>query len=519
MEKTVEPQVVLLGSHLTKQFYGNIVLEDLSISCKRGTVLALVGENGAGKSTLMNIISGGIQPDSGSITFMGNSVTFKNSQSAKKMGIAFVHQELSLLPDLSVGENMMLGQEPVRYGFIHHRKLHEQAESVLKEIQYDVDVYRMVKELTPAEKQMVEIAKAWIDRPSLLILDEPTSSLSKIETDHLFKMIRTLKSEGTSIILITHRMDEIFRICDEVVVLKDGRMTKTEKIENLTRDDLIQAMVGREIIHTFPPRKGMSIQLDSLLKLKSIGDEGRLNEIDLEVPRGRIIGVGGLEGQGQRQLARGLFGLHFFTHGELILEGKRISLKCPVDAMKKGIAFISDDRKSEGLILPLSVLENMSLLNFDAISRYGIISRKTERREINQGITRLAVKTASPQLPVQFLSGGNQQKVIFAKWLAMHPRLLILHEPTRGVDVQSKLEIYRLLRELADGGVGILVFTSDMLELIGISDRIYVMYEGRIMGQLDGEEATEEKIMTLSSGKLLTDIQKGGDVLAARINS
>ncbi|MDB5055817.1 MAG: hypothetical protein JWM44_3867 [Bacilli bacterium] len=510
MEHSVEPQIVLLGSHLTKQFYGNVVLEDLSISCKQGTVLALVGENGAGKSTLMNILSGGLQPDSGTISYKGKPIKFKNPQMAKTMGIAFVHQELSLLPELTVGENMLLGQEPTCLGLIQHRKLHERAREALDDTGYAIDVYRMVKDLTPAEKQMVEIAKSWMDRPTLLILDEPTSSLSKVETEHLFQIIRTLKAQGTSIILITHRMEEIFQICDEAVVLKDGRMTKTEKVSNLTRDDLIQAMVGREVTQTFPPKRSLGTPCEPMLILKGIRDGHKLYDINLEVPKGMIIGIGGLEGQGQRQLARGLFGIDPFSEGEFILEGERITLRSPNQAMKRGFAYIPDDRKAEGLILPLSVRENMSLLNFDKISSKGILRKDEERKEIERGIARLGIKTSSPDLSVQLLSGGNQQKVIFSKWLSKDPKLMILHEPTRGVDVQSKLEIYRLLRELTERGVSILVFSSEMIELIGLSDRVYVMYEGRIMGQLDGEDATEENIMQLSSGQSLTNRQEGG---------
>ncbi|MBN2981861.1 sugar ABC transporter ATP-binding protein [Cohnella algarum] len=505
MEAIKEIEVVLQGTGLTKRFFGNTVLEDVSIACKRGTVLALVGENGAGKSTLMNILTGSLAPDGGTIAYKGQKVAFRNPQAAKRMGIAIVHQELSLLPELSVGENMLLGREPTRFGLIRHRKLHERAGEVLKEIGFEVDANRLVKDLSPAEKQMVEIAKAWLTRPSVLILDEPTSSLSKTETEGLFRMVRKLKAEGTSLILITHRMDEIFEICDEAVVLKDGRMTKTDKTSALTKNDLIQAMVGREITQTFPPRSAGAASGKPMLKLADVHDGGRLRGVSLEVPRGAIVGVGGLEGQGQRQLARGLFGIDPFAGGEIALDGETVKLRKPEEAIARGIAYIPDDRKLEGLVLPLSVRENMSMMNFGNIARRGIVSAAAERREVERGIANLAVKTSSMEQIVRSLSGGNQQKVIFAKWLYDDPKLLILHEPTRGIDIQSKVEIYRLLRELADRGVSILLFTSDMLELIGLSDRIYVMYEGTIAGAIAGEEATEEKIMTMSSGQAAGD--------------
>lgn len=509
MAAKMESQVVLQGSGLTKRFYGNTVLEDVSITCKQGSVLALVGENGAGKSTLMNILTGSLSPDSGTITFKGKTVTFKNPFAAKQIGIAIVHQELSLLPELSVGENMLLGQEPISYGLIRHRQLHMAAKAVLKEIGFKINVDQLVKNLSPAEKQMVEIAKAWLSRPAVLILDEPTSSLSKTETEYLFRMIRKLKAEGTSMVLITHRMDEIFEVCDEVVVLKDGRMSIRDSTSNLTKNDLIQAMVGREISQTFPLRKVWAAVAEPLLTVTGLHDGKHLHGVSLEVPKGSIVGIGGLEGQGQRQLARGLFGIDPFTEGEVRLDGQTVLLRRPKEAIAKGIAYIPDDRKLEGLVLALSVRENMSMRHYAHISKRGIINKAEEQKQVEYGIARLGVKTATMEQQVRLLSGGNQQKVIFSKWLYQDPKLLILHEPTRGIDVQSKIEIYRLLRELADRGVSILLFTSDMLELIGLSDQIYVLYEGQVLGGISGEEASEEYIMALSSGQVSDAAQKG----------
>ena len=497
-------KVILEGKKLSKQFYGNTVLKEVDISCKAGTILALAGENGAGKSTLMNIICGNLQPDQGSIYYGGQKVNRLTPQKAKEFKIAFVHQELSLFPELSIGENVMLGQEPSGlFGLMNHRRLHERAAALMREIQYEIDVTKLVRELTLAEKQMVEIAKAWINHPKIMVLDEPTSSLSKAEVKHLFKMMQRLKEDGTSIVFISHRMDEIFQICDEAVVLKDGQLMKTEKTCQLTRDDLIKSMVGREITQTFPPRQSLGGPSRMILELENVSLDQKLHDIHLQIPAGQIIGIGGLEGQGQRELARGLFGIQPFSGGKIKLNGAAVTIRSPFEAIELGIGFIPDDRKLEGLILPLSIRENISLLTLGKISRRKMIQKEKEAAEIGQSMQRLAIKAASAEQEVHCLSGGNQQKVVFSKWLKMQPRLLILHEPTRGVDIQSKIEIYQLLRDLTRQGVSVLLISSDMLELIGLSDRIYVLYEGGITGGIDGAAASEEIIMTLSSGATL----------------
>jgi ribose transport system ATP-binding protein len=501
MSKVESSDIILAGMGLSKQFYGNVVLKNVDILCKRGVILALVGENGAGKSTLMNIICGNLQPDGGEIYYKGEKIHHLSPQKAKELKIAFVHQELSLFPELSIGENILLGQEPKnRCGLISHKRLHDLAKELLDELQYEVDVNRLVKDLTLAEKQMVEIAKAWMNRPEIIILDEPTSSLSKAEVSHLFAMMRKLRNNGVSIIFISHRMDEVFQICDEAVVLKDGQLMKTEKICNLTRDDLIRSMVGREITQTFPPRGSLGDSTRIILELKDITLDDRLHQINLTIPEGQIVGIGGLEGQGQRELARGLFGIEPFSGGTIRFQDRDIIIRSPLDAINYGIGFIPDDRKLEGLVLPLSIRENISLLTLKMIAKNRVIQRSKELAEVHEGIRRLSIKAASAEQEVHALSGGNQQKVVFSKWLKMEPKLLILHEPTRGVDIQSKIEIYQLLRQLTEQGVSVLLISSDMLELIGLSDKIYVLYEGRVSGEIDGVDATEEKIMTLSSG-------------------
>jgi ribose transport system ATP-binding protein len=494
-----ENRIVLEGKHLSKQFYGNTVLQDVSIRCRRNNVLALVGENGAGKTTLMNIISGGLQPDGGTIILDGKTTVLKNSHVARSLGISFVHQELSLFEALTVGENIMLGFEPVKCGMIDEKALHQKAGEILAVLDYDIDVSRMVEDLSPAEKQIVEIAKAWVTRPRILILDEPTSSLNRAESDKLFRFVRHVRDTGGSVILITHRMDEIFGVCDEANVLRDGIMTAREPVKNLTRDMLIGKMVGREVTNAFPPRCGV-LSSEAALELKDAGIENLLHHINLKIPAGSVAGIGGLEGQGQRHLVRALFGILPFTSGEYAVKGRRVRIKNPAQAMRFGLGFVPDDRKADGLALPLSVQENMTLLVLRRLSRIGMVSEKQARQTAGAVSGKLNIKFDSFHEPVLNLSGGNQQKVVFSKWIQADPEILLLHEPTRGVDVQSKLEIYTLIRNLTGRGISVLLVSSDMLELIGMSDTIYVMYEGRIVGSLAGNDATEEKLMTLSSG-------------------
>lgn len=492
--------MVLEARHVTKEFGGNIVLRDINLVCEAGRVVSICGENGAGKSTLMNILSGVLQPTSGELWMAGERVQFRNPEDAMRKGVYIVHQELSLLPHLTVAENMFLGHEPRGWlGLVDNRKTVERAKAVLEEIGFPLDVTRTVSALTPAQQQMVEIAKAWSHRPNVLILDEPTSSLSKTEVGLLMEMIRTLKEKGVSVLFISHRLDEVLDISDRVVVLKDGLLVTEASRAELTRDRLVQLMVGREVSQTFPPRVPISADEPNVLELDGVSVPGRVHSVSMVVPQGHIIGIGGLEGQGQRDLARAIFGIVPFHGGSMRVDGTEVRVKSPRDALQNGIAFIPDNRRQEGLVLPLSVRENMVLSTLSQISTWFGIRRREEIRQVEEGIRDLSIRTPSMDHPVTALSGGNQQKVIFSKWLRNRPRLLVLHEPTRGVDIQSKIEIYHLLRRLADEGMGILMISSDMIELIGMSDRIYVMYEGRITGALEGEGVTEEQVMSLAS--------------------
>lgn len=498
---TSSPPVVLEGRSLTKTFPGVKALMDVSIQCKSHQVLALVGENGAGKSTLVNLLSGVYQPDGGEITLNGTPTRVRDPHHAATLGIATVHQELSLLPYLTVAENILLGSEPAgRSGFLRTGEIYDRARRALADISPAIDVDAMVGDLSPAERQMVEIAKAWSHAPRVLILDEPTSSLSKVEAENLLSLVGRLRSQGTSVIYISHRLDEVFEIADEVMIMKDGHRVDTLPIGELDRGKLISLMVGREMTQTFPPRRASLAEGRPLLELHGVTFPGSSRGVSLQVLPGEIVGLGGLEGQGQRSVIRGIFGAEPFMQGEVRIQGRAMRISSPEAAIGAGIAFIPDDRKAEGLVLHLSIRENMILSSLAKVLRLGFLRPEREQALVDDYMAKLAVKAPSADQAVSNLSGGNQQKVILAKWLLTQPKLLVLHEPTRGIDVQTKVEIYRLVRQLAEQGVGVLIATGDMLELIGLSDRIYVMYEGAVTGEISGAEATEEQLMALSSG-------------------
>ena len=492
---------ILEGRSLSKSFAGNRVLSDVSIRCEPGTVLALVGENGAGKSTLINLLSGVHQPSAGEILSRGNPVQLHSPQDASSRGIHVVHQELSLAPSLNVAENIFLGSE--RRGRLHllqNAAMHREAGEIFERLGYALNAGTQVVDLTPAQRQMVEIVKAVSRKPDVLILDEPTSSLSAAEVELLFQIVRQELARGASVVFVSHRLDEVFELSDQIAVLKDGALVAHTRAKDVTRSELIRLMVGRNIDSTFPPKSPPVPGEAVTLRLDDVSRQASFHGVTMEIPKGHIVGIGGLEGQGQRALARSIFGITHMTSGKMYLDGIKVHIRSPREAIRHGIAFVPDDRKDEGLILPLSVRENIVVATLDRIARCGFVQRRSEREAVVNEVATHKIKVESVEAPVRALSGGNQQKVIFSKWLRREPRLLILHEPTRGIDIQSKMEIYELLRGLAAKGVGILVITSDMLELIGISDIVYVMYEGTISGKVEREQITEENIMLLSSG-------------------
>lgn len=504
----VAPKPILQARGLTKEFPGVTALDDVSIDIWEEEVLALVGENGAGKSTLVNVLSGVYQPDSGEILFAGEPETIRNPYHAASLGIYVVHQELSLLDELTISENIMLAHEPVRgAGIIDRRKLHEEASNAVGRVCPGINMNAIIRELTPSERQMVEIAKGISFNPRVLFLDEPTSSLSKLQVEQLFEVVSRLKASGIAIVFISHRMDELYQIADRATVLKDGRLVKTVEMPETPRDELIRLMVGRDVSQAFPekpPYRHNSAAHGALLELRGAGLGDIVRDINLSVNPGEILGIGGLEGQGQRELVRSIFGITPFDQGEVLLDGIPRRITSPEVAIEHRIAFVSDDRKGEGLVLPLSVKHNMALASLDDRQRYGFVHQQEEMSVIGEYIETLSVKAAALDDGVGKLSGGNQQKIVFGKWMMTDPKILILHEPTRGIDVETKTEIYHLLRRLVNEGMGIILVTGDMLELIGLSDRIAVMFEGRIAGSVPASEATEEVLMTLGSGSKIS---------------
>lgn len=499
-------KILIKCENISKSFFGNKVLHSINLECRVGEILALIGENGAGKSTLINIISGNLQADNGTIYYSGIPKKMLSPQQAREEGIVVVHQQLSLIPELSVAENLFLGQESKFGGlFIRNKELHFIAQKEVNEnVKFNLDVQKTVSSLPPAEKQIAEILKAWLNKPKLMILDEPTSSLSLEEVNHLFLLLLKLKEGGTSIVFITHRLDELFTISDKVVVLKDGFITKKTSVKDVKKNELISAMVGRKFSSEIFPQRPKEISNEVVLKINNGNvKERKLRNINLDLHKGEILSIAGLEGQGQRDLARALFGIEKFSSGEVYIFGKQVKIFSPAHAMKHRIAFIPDDRDLEGIVKYMSVGDNLILATLNQISHMGIIRNSKKIESIKKGMKQLSIKADSPQIEINHLSGGNQQKVIFSKWIKTRPMILILHEPTRGIDIETKEEIYKLLRKLANEGISILIVSSDMIELIGISDRIIVMYEGELAGELFGKNATEEKIMILSSGETM----------------
>ncbi len=487
--------------NVSKSFPGVKALEDVRLKAYSGEVLALLGENGAGKSTLMKILSGVYHKDTGNIFIQGSEVDIKGIKDAQKHGIAIIHQELSLLPNLSIWENIFLGNE----GFngltrrINKKELKEKSESLLKDIGFNIDVDTLVKDLNVGEKQLIEIAKALSKNSKIIIMDEPTTALTDVETDNLFKVISKLKSDNMGIVYISHRMDEIFQICDRITVLRDGKYIGEVKTTDITKDDLISMMVGRKLEEQFPYRKPSSGH--TILKVENLSFGEKVCDISFEAKSGEILGVSGLMGSGRTEMAKTIFGEYKKSTGKIIIDGEEVNICSPKDSIEKGICYLSEDRKKEGLILGMSVGSNMTLANLKKYeNKTKRINKIEEDKEVQGYIKKLSIKTPSSQQLIKNLSGGNQQKVILAKWLMLAPKVLIIDEPTRGIDVGAKKEIYDVLNELKATGKAIIMISSDMTEILGICDRILIMHEGKISGELSREEATQEGIMKYAVG-------------------
>lgn len=486
---------------VSKIFPGVKALDNINITAYKGEVTALMGENGAGKSTLMKILSGVYQKDEGKIFIEGEKAHIKNIKSAEEYGVTIIHQEMSLINNLTIAENIFLGNEKFNKFTkkINKKLLVERSILFLDQIGCNLDPNKLVSSINVGEKQMVEIAKALTKNARIIIMDEPTTALTKIETQNLFKVIENLKKKGIAIIYISHRMEEIFAICDRVEVLRDGKYAGNALIKEIDNNKLIAMMVGRTIEEQFPYKKIEKGKV--LLEVSNLTSKVGINNISFTVREGEIVGIAGLMGAGRTELAKTIFGYYKKEKGTIKLKGKRINIKNIQQAINNGICYLSEDRKKEGCILGLSVEDNMILSNLCKYENgFKIINKNKTKKDIDFYIKKLNIKTPNKDQLIKNLSGGNQQKVILAKWLLLSPDILIIDEPTRGIDVGAKKEIYELLNELKESGKAIIMISSDLPEVLGISDRILVMSEGKITGELNREEATQEKIMKLSVG-------------------
>jgi len=491
--------------NIRKEFPGVVALDGVSFSCRSGEIHALVGENGAGKSTLMKILAGVYHPDNGEIRLEGNTVRLATPREAQGMGIGIIYQEFNLLPWLSVVENVLLGDLPKkRFRLVDWSRAYEKAQRALDRLGICLDLRDRVIDLSVAQQQLVEIAKVLSLHSHLriIIMDEPSAVLAGHELEQLFDVIRTLKQQGITIIYISHRLDEVFEIAERVTVLRDGLVVGTDEVANLDKPTLIRMMVGRTLDETFPHAEGEVGE--NLLEVKDLSSsELGLENISFSLCKGEILGVAGLVGAGRSELAMSLFGVVPVEKGEVWLDGQHISLGNPRKTIQLGMALVPEDRKVQGLILSQSVRNNTSLVILDRLRDFVLIDEKREYETVRKQVADMDIRTPSLEQEVGYLSGGNQQKVALGKWLCSAPKLIIMDEPTRGIDVGAKAEIYQLMRALADKGTAIIMISSELPEIIGMSDRILVMSRGKIAGELSRTEATEERILTLAIGETL----------------
>jgi ribose transport system ATP-binding protein len=484
---------------VSKAFPGVKALSGVHFDLNAGEVHALMGENGAGKSTLIKILCGVQPPDEGTILLDGQPVTVASPVHAHALGISPVHQELHLEPYLSVAENIFLGRQPTgRFGLIDRRRLNAEARQVLAELGVSLDPETIVDQLSIAEQQVVAIARAVSTRARILIFDEPTSSLTRRETDLLMAMIRQLRDQGIGIVYVSHRMEEIFELCDRVTVFRDGKFVATRKVAETSMAELVRFIVGRSI--EVLPARAEGPPGDVVLEASRISKKGVLSDISFTLRRGEIVGLSGLVGAGRTELARTLFGDLPPDSGEILIEGTPLDARNPRAAIAAGIGLVPEDRKEQGLVLSLPVLANISMPQLGRLTRMGVLSPGDERRLARAYVDQLAIRTPSIDQRAMYLSGGNQQRVVIAKWLATSPKILIVDEPTRGIDIGAKAEIHALLRKLASDGMAVLMISSDMPEILAVSDRILVMHQGRIAGELSATEATQERILNYAMG-------------------
>jgi len=499
VEEIMEAKYVLKMSGISKRFGGIQALSGVELAVLPGEVHALMGENGAGKSTLMKILGGVYTHTEGTIEIEGKEVTIKNPIEAAEKGVAVIYQEQALVDSLSVADNILLGRIPNNLGWIDKKTLLQKAKSALDTLDADIGLQVETGTLSVAKKQFVEIAKAISLDAQIVVMDEPTSVLTMTETRQLYDLVRRLKSRGISIIYISHRMEEIFEICDRCTVLKDGCYVGTVKMCDVDRVRLVKMMTGREISNIYP-LKGEENIGEELLRVEHLTKKGVFQDVSFSVRAGEIVGMAGLVGSGRTEVCRSLMGIDNLESGEVFLEGEKLLIKRPIDAISKGVAYVSEDRKKDGLILDLSIENNITISTVTRYAKGGFICKKKEYAAINDMLKKLNVKASGVQQAVGNLSGGNQQKVMLANWILVGARVMIIDEPTRGVDVGTKLEIYRIIREIADAGTAVLIISSELPEVLGICDRILVMHQGRLAGEIDSKRATEENILMMATG-------------------
>ncbi|NLD59938.1 MAG: sugar ABC transporter ATP-binding protein [Clostridiales bacterium] len=485
---------------ITKRFPGVLALDDVHLSVERGEVHALLGENGAGKSTLMKVLSGAYHKDAGEILIEGKPVDIRSSADAKKLGISIIYQELNLTEQLTVAENIFMGRPIMRNRLmVNWRQMAREAQKLLDDLGIDIGARALIRDLGVAHKQMVEVAKALSIHSRILVMDEPTAPLTNREIDTLFSTIRMLKARGVAVIYISHRLEEVMDICDRATIMRDGRNVTAVNVHEVTIDEIIRHMVGRELKEKFPKIK---IPLGrELLRVEHINAGKQVRDISLSVRAGEILGIAGLVGAGRTETARAIFGMDRKQSGEVFVDGKRVSISRPLDAIRAGLGFATEDRKGEGLVLTMNVAGNITLATLGDFAKLGKLSLRRERETVREYIRRLNIKTPSHLQLTRNLSGGNQQKVVLAKWLLSKSRVIIFDEPTRGIDVGAKIEVYNIINELILAGAAVVMISSELPEILGMSDRVAVMHQGRITGILENDGSlTQETILYYATG-------------------
>ena len=493
-------EIVLNVKNIEKSFTGTRALKGVEFSLRKGEIHALVGENGAGKTTLMNIISGVFKPDAGEIFINGKKVEINSPYEAQKYNISFVHQEIALCDTVTVAENIFMPAINQSRSFtVNFKKLNSQAVEILKPLA-DIRPDKLVSDLSMSHHQIIEIARALSLNCKVLILDEPTSALSESESQALFKILRDLKRKGIAIIYISHRMGEVFSECDRVTVLRDGNYLGTYDIKDVNRKEIVNKMVGREIDDTYPPKKKNDEEKNEVLfEVKDLTGS-RFKDISFKLYKGEVLGIAGLIGSGRSELAQAICGFGQVKKGSIFYKGQETKLNAPSESIKKGIVYLTEDRKIDGLFLDLSILRNISAMDISKISGKMLISNRLEENQANEYAKKFNIKSRSINQSVRSLSGGNQQKVLFSKILSVNPKIIFMDEPTRGIDVGAKAEIYKLVRELAENGVGVIFISSELPEIVGMSDRVLVMHEGEKSGELTGDDINEKQIIHIASG-------------------